>query len=145
VGSGFQQRDSAEAEILSSLRKRSDIRIFPPTSRTVPFYQASDINVLISEREGMPNAILEGMSCGLPTLGTSIPGITDLVTPNQEGLLVRPTDVSAIVGAIERLVGDKALREKLGMAARRKVVENFDIRIVAAKYLERFCVLKGRR
>jgi phosphatidylinositol alpha-mannosyltransferase len=60
------------------------------------------------------------MAAGKPVVATDIDGYRGVVTDQAEGLLVRPGDTAALVGAIERLAGDPALRETLGCRGRRK-------------------------
>jgi glycosyltransferase involved in cell wall biosynthesis len=80
--------------------------------------------------EGLPRSLLEGGACGLPLITTARPGCRDVVTHEVEGLLVAERSATALADAIERLTLDRAWACRLGEAARRKVVTEFDERLV---------------
>lgn len=78
----------------------------------------SDVLVLPSLQEGVPMAILEAMSYGLPVIATPVGGIPDVIIDQKEGLLVDVGDRSALTAAMEQLVVDQDLRGLLGSHAR---------------------------
>ena len=82
---------------------------------------ASDIVVLVSKREGLPRALLEGMAAGKPLVATDVRGNRDLVEDGVNGFLVPLGDVRALAFALEQLIGSKELREKMGRESLRKV------------------------
>jgi glycosyltransferase involved in cell wall biosynthesis len=75
-----------------------------------------------SEREGLPLAVLEGMSFGLPVLATRVGGVPDVVDDGRSGLLVEARDVNALAHGI-RALADPALRRRLGAGARERVLQ----------------------
>lgn len=93
----------------------------------------STIFLLPSYHEGMPMALLEAMSWGLPVIATPVGGIPQIVTDQVNGLLVAPGDVLALATAITRLLRDPALRERLGKAARTTVEARFSLHEALAK------------
>lgn len=86
----------------------------------------ADVFVLPTSNEGLPLALLEAMSWGLPVITTPVGGIPDIVTQNQNGLLVEPEDIQALSKAMQSLIQNKNLRLYLGSNARESV-KNFDI------------------
>lgn len=82
---------------------------------------ATDIVALVSKREGLPRALLEGMAAGKPLVATNIRGNRDLVEDGINGFLVPPHDVEALAEALEKLIASSELREKMGRESRRKV------------------------
>ncbi|MBI3547914.1 MAG: glycosyltransferase family 4 protein [Elusimicrobia bacterium] len=76
-------------------------------------------------REGIPMAVLEAMSCGLAVVTTDSPGCRETIVDGESGLRVPPRDAAALTAALERLIGDAALRARLGDGARRRVEERF--------------------
>ena len=89
-----------------------------------------DIFVLPSLYEGHPKAMLEAMACGLPVIGTRVPGTKELIRDGETGLLCE-TDLDSLRAVVERLVGDAQLRQQLGDRARTFVVHNFALDRIA--------------
>ncbi|MBS3734984.1 MAG: glycosyltransferase [Phycisphaerae bacterium] len=88
---------------------------------------AADVFAMPSRWEGVGLALAEAMAAGLPVVATDVPGLSELVEPEQTGLLVEPADVVALAEAIERLGGDADLRRRLGQAGRQYVTQQCDI------------------
>jgi glycosyltransferase involved in cell wall biosynthesis len=86
----------------------------------------ADVFILPSYNEGLPLAILEAMSWGLPVISTPVGGIPELVVPEQNGLLVNPGDIEQLSEAMQLLIENGTLRRALGSVAR-KTVEPFDV------------------
>ncbi len=89
-----------------------------PPPELVDLYRASDAFVLSSLLEGFSSALLEAMAASLPVVATAAPGIRDVVRPDVEGLLVPCGDSVALERAMGDMVGNPALRSRLGDAAR---------------------------
>jgi len=89
------------------------------------YFALIDVLALPSRRDGLPNALLEGMACGRAVVATPVGGIPDAVTDGENGLLVPVNDSSALENSIEALLSDKALAEKYGQAARSTIVNKF--------------------
>lgn len=81
------------------------------------FVQASVV-VSDGDRDGVPNSIMEAMATGLAVCGTDVAGIPEVIEDAKTGLLVQPADAVAMAQAIEALVSDEELRQRLGTAAR---------------------------
>jgi glycosyltransferase involved in cell wall biosynthesis len=100
-------------------------------------YQGADVFALTplvtadGDRDGVPNAIVEAMACGLPVVTTDAGGITEIVEHGVNGLLAQPGDVPAIARHLAELIGDASRRRTLGEAGRRTVEEGFDVRSAA--------------
>jgi glycosyltransferase involved in cell wall biosynthesis len=98
---------------------------------------ASDMVVLpTTKREGLSRAILEGMAYGRPAVVTSTGGNTELVADGKSGFVVPPSDPVALGKAIEKLARDKALRERFGAEAKRRIQTLFNVEQGVAKTLE---------
>jgi len=81
--------------------------------------------VLPSYTEGLPMTVLEAMATGAPIVATKVGGIPDVVEDGVDGLLVEPGDIVGLAHALEQLLASSALRAKLSLAAKSKVVERF--------------------
>jgi glycosyltransferase involved in cell wall biosynthesis len=110
-----------------------------------PALAAADVVCLPSKSEGMPNALLEAMAMSRPVVATSVGGIPEAITHEQEGLLVEPDAPAALAAALGRVVGDGDWARRMGLAARRRVDEQFAARAVARRYGEMYASLLGRR
>jgi glycosyltransferase involved in cell wall biosynthesis len=82
---------------------------------------SSDVFVLPSYAEGLPMALLEAMAWGLPAVCTAVGSIPRQVRDGIEGFLVQPGNAAHLAHAIERIVGDDALRARMATAARARV------------------------
>jgi colanic acid/amylovoran biosynthesis glycosyltransferase len=99
---------------------------------------APSVPTRAGRREGIPVVLMEAMSTGLPVVASAISGIPELVEHEVSGLLVPPRDAAAIARALQRLAADPALRERLGGAARKRVLAEFDLEDSAAELARRF-------
>lgn len=90
-----------------------------------PWYAAADVFVLPSHWEGLSNALLEAMACGVAPVATAVGGNGDAILDGQTGLLVPPGDATAMAAALARCLADPGLRARLGRAARQRAVALF--------------------
>ena len=91
-------------------------------SDPLTFMQRAAIFALPSRFEGMPNALLEAMAAGLPSVvSDASPGPLEMVTNGEHGLIVPRGDWRAFSAALEQLMLDQGLRERQGAAAREKL------------------------
>lgn len=88
--------------------------------------KAFDIFTLPSKKEGLPYVLLEAGHASLPVVTSDIPGIQDIITNDRTGLMIE-TNSKKLADALEILISDKPLREKLGNALHRHVTEMFTI------------------
>ena len=87
---------------------------------------ASDVFVLPSkEREGLPRAVIEAMAYGVTPVVTRVGGMPELVEENVSGLVVPPENSVALSSAIERLYRDRKLLDRLGLAAKARIANDF--------------------
>lgn len=117
VGSGSEE--SALRKLASRLGISGRLDWYGQVTDPFSMYQTAEIMVLPSYHEGMPNAVLEAMRCGLPVIVSDCsPGLLEIVDHQVNGLVVRTGSAPALAAAMSALAGDDALRSSMGQAAR---------------------------
>jgi teichuronic acid biosynthesis glycosyltransferase TuaC len=96
-----------------------------PHDRIPAWLRASNLLALASHNEGLPNAVLEAMACGLPVVATRVGGVPEVVEHGVTGLLVETGRVEDLAHSIGMLLADVEVRKAMGEAARRHVAEHF--------------------
>jgi glycosyltransferase involved in cell wall biosynthesis len=86
--------------------------------------------------EGVPKVLIEAAAAGRAIVATDVPGCREIVQHEQSGLLVPPRDATALAAALRRLVEDRVLRERMGLAGRRLAEESFSTERVVAETLD---------
>ncbi len=101
----------------------------------LPYYHEANLFLFPSRHEGMPNSLLEAMSCGLPAIATDIAGNQELVVDGENGLLLPSEDVDALRDALRALISEECLRAKMGRAARQHILNSYSWQATAQAYL----------
>lgn len=91
-----------------------------------------------NDRDGMPNVLIEAMATGLPVVSTRVSGIPELVRDQETGLLVEPDNPKELADAMEKLLKDPEVSNRLGRAGRELVLADFDIHGSARRLMELF-------
>jgi len=96
-----------------------------------------DCVVLPSYREGMPRSLLEAGSMGIPSIATDVPGCRDLIINEFNGFLCKPYSAASLVDVMQKVISfDSQKLEKIGINARKKVLSNYDEKIVIKRFFE---------
>jgi teichuronic acid biosynthesis glycosyltransferase TuaC len=92
-------------QLAQRLRVRSRVRFLGnvPHAELADYYNAADVLVLASSREGMPNVVLEALACGTPVIATPVEGVAELITAPEAGQIAEDRTAAAIVAAWRRL------------------------------------------
>ncbi len=90
-------------------------------------YHALDALLLTSNFEGTPMTLLEAMACGVPVIASSVDGIAEVCTDGLDALLVPGQDSRRYVEAIERVISDREYAGLLGVKARVKMLNHYEI------------------
>ena len=96
-----------------------------PHAEVERLLERASVVVAPCEREGFGLAAAEAMAFGRPVVAAAGGALLELVADGETGLLVPPRDAAALREAVERLLGDRELRERLGRAARERARERF--------------------
>jgi len=97
----------------------------------------SDVVVLSSKTEGLPMVLLEAMCVGVPCIATAVGGIPHLLS-NGVGTVVPPQNSELLAEAIKSAYKDRAGLQKLGVRARQRIVNDYDINHVVDHYITIF-------
>ncbi len=117
----------------------------PGSVADVPgFLGGLDVAVLCSHAEGMSNALLEYMAAGRAVVSTAVGAAPVLIEDGVHGLLVPPGDAQKLAHAIERLLDDRELAQRLGAAARRRVWEQYGREAMIQRFEEFYLSLAPR-
>lgn len=100
------------------------------------YMQASDVFVLPSYNEGMPNAVMEAMACGLPVVCTSVGGLSAALSSSRGAKLVPPQQVAPLEAALRSVLDHADLRDEMSRAARETAAQQFDVRKSARRILD---------
>ncbi len=120
-----------------------DVMGWVPEERKAAVFADADLLVLPSHREGLPLAVLEAMSFGLPVVATRVGGIPDVLTDGVEGFLVDEGDIEGLADRLTRLAADPELRSRLGAAGRRRVASTFSAAAVLPRLERLYEALAG--
>jgi glycosyltransferase involved in cell wall biosynthesis len=105
------------------------------------YYSVMDVLVHPSLRDGMPNAILEGMACGKTVIATRAGGAMDMLHDGKNGRLVSINDLSSLTKMIQEVLSDKLLQSRLGAAARQTILDKFTLQNELDGNLAVYCKL----
>jgi glycosyltransferase involved in cell wall biosynthesis len=112
-----------------------------------PLYEAMDLFVLSSIREGLPNALLEAMSLEVPVIGTRVAGVPRLIDNGQNGWLVPPGDAAALANSIQFAMSDDQMRSQFTASGRRTIETKYSFAVrmqkVAAVYDQLLATCNG--
>jgi glycosyltransferase involved in cell wall biosynthesis len=110
------------------------------------FYAACDVTVMSSHFEGTANAVLESLSCGVPVVATAVSDTAMILPDGRAGYVVPPGDERAMSERVEALLGDAALKARMGQAARDWILQEFSSERLAAKTADVYrCELQSQR
>lgn len=124
--------DGEERENLQNLIEEKNlvdrVQLMGNTKDVKGKMQESDIFVLSSDFEGLPNALIEAMAMGIPCVSTACPtGPRDLIVNGKNGLLLPCGDTKAMRDAIEQMILDESFRKKCGQNGKLKIKKGYHI------------------
>jgi glycosyltransferase involved in cell wall biosynthesis len=118
---------------------------FVPPEELARLYARAAVLACPSHREGFGVACLEAMAHGRPVVASAVGGLLDLVVDGETGVHVPPGDVPALRAALERLLGDRELRRRMGEAGRRRAAERFSWDAVTRQTVELYARYAGKK
>ena len=140
AGAGMDE-DEEMGALLSERVFAERVHLLGVQSQVAPLFAAADAFLLPSRVEGFPNAVMEAMAAGLPVVASNAGGIPDLVRHGLDGFLHEAVDLGGMARSVVALMGDAALRKRLGGAGRQRIVEEFSLQKLGDRTLERYAAL----
>ncbi len=142
VGEGDQ--DARLRALIAELGCEDRVRLFGFRANVKELYQAFDVFALSSLREGLPNVLLEAMALEVPVVATRIAGVPGLIDHEKNGLLIQPGSVDELTAALERVLLDAELRQRLAKAGRETIVSRYSFAVRMSKIQAIYDRLLGR-
>jgi glycosyltransferase involved in cell wall biosynthesis len=134
VGDG--ELRSALERTVATLGLEKAVRFLGHRSDIRELLAATDISILTSESEGMPNVVLEAMSAGIPVVSSLYPGVGQVFTDSREGFVVSNLTGDAFADRVCRLIEDPALGRRMGEQGRLTVSARFSTEAMGARLLD---------
>jgi len=123
----------------AQMGRAADVVFVEPTHAMDRYYRAADVFVLSSVREAHPVSLVEAMACGIPVIASRIEGATDvMIEDGVNGRLVDPDDEEALAVALAHVLEKPEEAARLGRHARETVVNRYDIRQTAERWLDAY-------
>ena len=123
IGDGNQSQKLQQ--LIDQLEMSQFIRLAGFQANTKQWYEAMDIYALSSLREGLPNVILEAMSLETPIVSTKVAGVPRIIEHGHNGLVVPIGDQDELTAALQQLIRDSDLRQKLASAGRQVILSRY--------------------
>ena len=144
VGEGPERRFLEDR--IGSLGMNGRVLLAGMRQDVLPFLRRADVVVLSTiGREGLSVALIEGAAAGRPLVGSDLGGIPEVIEHGVNGLLFRPGDSRELVRALERLITDPELRERMGQRSRTLYVNRFSREVMIGRIEQMYDeILQGR-
>jgi phosphatidylinositol alpha-1,6-mannosyltransferase len=142
AGSGRDERRLMDLAVSHQVHPRVRFLGRVPEADIAPLYASADVFSMLCrdrwgglEAEGFGIVFLEAAACGVPSVAGRSGGSHEAVVDGETGFVVEPRDVDAVGAALARLLGDEALRSRLGAAARARAVSELAYDVLAERLL----------
>ena len=129
VGSGEEEDSLRSLAAGSGVRDRARFAGQEPPERVATWMAAADVFLFPTLREeAAPLVLLQAMACGVPVVASGIGGITEVIGPSGgNGILIPPGDEQALVAEVRALLADPGARERIGTAARARILAEYTL------------------
>ncbi|HET7508070.1 MAG TPA: glycosyltransferase, partial [Solirubrobacterales bacterium] len=140
-GVAFTIHVLGEGELEEAVRKRvaeldlgEEVQIHPPTATPQRWYAAADAILLTSEFEGVPAVVFEAMAMGLPVVASALPGNSELLGGDYDGLIEPRDSVERYVEVLAKLAEDSSYKDSRGQELRERAREHFSLEQMAGAH-----------
>lgn len=135
VGGGKQRHKLEKLANTKGIKQHVSFEGPVPHQRAMEYMAQADIFAMLSKNEGLGIVYLEAMVNGLPVIGSLGEGIADIIVDGQNGLLIPPHDVTALIGAVRTLIEEPTLAQQLGEKAKSDIETQYTWEIIAHKWI----------
>lgn len=142
VGAGGAE----EVQVMARIKESSygdRIHVVGHQEQPEHYYRAMDLMVFPSTHEGLSNAVLESMACGVPVLASDACGNDEAITNQENGYLEAIDSEELLSDAVIRILDDQKNLEATGKKAREHMVENFSIDSMVQGYSQLYREISG--
>ncbi len=128
IGNYEQNLDPIDSQTINTINDNKSIEAVGSIfgDDLIAYYAASDCLVFPSYREGFPNVVLEAGAMGLPCIVTDINGSREIIVNDRNGVIIPSKDIDALFTAMEKMLLDKACRDRYRQNARKMINERFE-------------------
>lgn len=105
-----------------------------------PYFAIAEALLFPSYREGFPNVVMQAGAMGIPTIASNINGCNEIIIPNENGMLIPPKNVEALIKAIERLLSHNNFEPKV---CRELICSRYDKKLVWTELLREYQQLEN--
>jgi glycosyltransferase involved in cell wall biosynthesis len=143
VGEGPQRSELERLTTLEGVREQVEFLGAKAHDALLPLYRGAWLLLAPSKvmangrRDGIPNVVIEAMAMGVPVVGTRAAGLEEAIVPGETGALCAPGDPVSLADAVEPLLRDAQVVDRMGASARERVTASFD----AARNFQRMLAL----
>lgn len=142
IGRGTLRESLIARTVAAGLAER--VHFIESVETIGPYFAAADVFLFPSLLEGLPIAVLEAMSAGLPVVVSDIDPHVEVVEDGSTGFIVRRGDPAAMADAMRRLHSDLTLRRAIGTAAKETAIARFSTAVVVPKWERLYERLAGQ-
>lgn len=130
VGPEERELDPLLPETLAEIKNNKAIICVGFQNDVRPYFAISDALVFPSYREGFPNVVMQAGAMGLPSIVTDINGCNEIVIANHNGMIIPVKNTKAIFEAMKEMIENKTLYNELKQNARKRIVDNYEQKVV---------------
>ena len=134
----YYEREVRAEAVRLGLTEGGRLSFVDPGNRVAELLPAFDLFLLTSRAEGVPTAILEAMSCGLPVVATEVGSVSEVVEEGITGSVVPSEDEAAMARAVIKILQNPAAGVAMGQTAREHAVKRYDTTICADTHVHAF-------
>ncbi len=135
VGDG-EEKTNQENCIFMGEKKHEDLPLW---------MSSADILALPSYSEGLPNVVMEALSCGTPAVVTNVGGCPELVKDDVTGKVINVKDINALENSFRYLINNEEIRLGMGIEGRKDMIKRYDHLMLMKRLVDVYKIYAGKR